>query len=1691
MMDKKKHMPLIAFVMTFFVLISSIMPVMAAEGSVLPHAAFAGTDTEWEALREQAKNRQRNVIYDNDGDDAAAFPNGKEPSIENILALRTSFLNKYPVDNITYTITRGGFDHLLTPTTKGEPFYADVPAYQNLTKWLHDQGTDALKLQINYARENNKEIFAQIRVNDAQHDAADRGPDNPQPLFSPFKRQHPELLLGANYYMPDGINQGHRIGHWSGYNFGMEAVRNRFYDVADEILTNYASDDKGLDGITLNFHRDGVLFKSMADGNDVTQEERDAWTALLKRIRDRAEEIGKMRGRPILIAVKVPDSVAYSKAAGIDLTEWLNQKLVDLVIGGLHVDPWGDMVALCHHNGVKYYATVEPEFYYPESGAIGSGGGIPLKRNVNERYYAQILAAKKAGVDGIEFFNMFYENQVRDIMSIVTEEELAYKNKRFFPTPYVSPFQEFWLKNGNSYSEKLSRLTLETPILVLPEVGNELVLEVGDNLQEANAAGVNVDVKVAIYGKIPKPEDLILKIGTHPLTYLESADNNVHFYSVPADALSVGLNRITLSMSDSGSQAMMPEMIMKGDAQLTAAYRPWRRMLMPGQGGGEAIVNGTLRITDPGADGRPSLHYPLADFPGGYTENNPFLANFSVKVESASEERAVVFYVADGRYVTEVSFMPGKVSFMGTTESYDMNTTDTMHKYQLKITDTKAFLYVDGGAAPILETTLSEERKVFSSNEMMFMDKTDLVGNVDRHGLLFGSLSYEGSSKAYWKDIEIVRPENSAWISDMYLQIQYGGEQMKPRELANDWQYANVASGEGIWTLAAGNWTWQLPYMAAEVELEVASGEAEITFSNGGELIQQIVAPQTTRFNPAATRPSWAAESGDTRRVEIGTGTNAENRFYSSSSPDRSVVTGSKLNVTQWLKDNEGLYPAGSAAYNVIRNGGVLVRKLSAESQVTVKAIRASIGNNWLYKTIPAGGITLFEDNGADLSTKGWTQTIPANMKMYIVDSKGKPGNTMVEHTPEAGQYLVFQDEQNLAGFANSNIRKNVTIGAGAWTLEFDAKIKELIQTPNANKEWLGFTVDVHAGGRRWKVNFLDQNKIRVVNAGFSGTMTPAIELEIPENDFHKYTLHYDGNGKLSIGRDDIMLGTYDNVGHSMPGEPDQIYFSSMGGAGVTGKNEVYLDNIALYKGRAPVWKQMATVMMSDGTVTYNGEPHTLVAAIAPTGKMMEYRYKGIGSTEYAESPMAPVRAGTYEVTARIVDTKYTGSAKAVLTIEKARPKAEGVTGTLLKGQTLADASLSGVFNGVKNEQLTGTITWGDGDEFVPAEAGEFAYTFTPSSPDYLPVTGIMTVNVNSIYTITYDANGGEGAMTESTGISSGTSGAVITLPANGFTPPEGMKFKKWAIGSIDGEKANAGSTYTFTANTIVYAIWEDSTPPALPVITANTEVPVVTGVTITIVYPPDAAIKQVKIGEGDMWTDYAGPFAMTVNDSVYARAVDAAGNVSGIAAYTVGNIAGELSVSRAKPGKPVLSSDNGYDTGLQDGSYTITMNMYYGDNGRIYRLYENDALIETRVIADHTPNAQRTETVVAGKSNGTYLYYAELTNSYGTTRSDTLTVVVTQAAPAKPVLSNDNWDGDGNFQVTMDMWWGTNGEMYHLYENDVLIASIPLAEHTPGAQTATVTLTGRQRGTYEYRGELVNYAGAVSSDTMTVRVTK
>lgn len=190
-----------------------------------------------------------------------------------------------------------------------------------------------------------------------------------------------------------------------------------------------------------------------------------------------------------------------------------------------------------------------------------------------------------------------------------------------------------------------------------------------------------------------------------------------------------------------------------------------------------------------------------------------------------------------------------------------------------------------------------------------------------------------------------------------------------------------------------------------------------------------------------------------------------------------------------------------------------------------------------------------------------------------------------------------------------------------------------------------------------------------------------------------------------------------------------------------------------------------------------------------------------------------------------------------------------------------------------------------------------------------------------------------------------------------------------------------------------------------------------------------------------------------------------------------------------AAPAAGVLTSTSGWAYGLDDGNFDLRWNMWWGPNAARLKVYENGVLIHTSDLAAAGPAAQTVVVPIAGRPNGDYVYTAEAINSQGITSPAPLTVAVTDASPGVPRLSGSDRDGDGEYTVTANLWWGTNATSWRLFEDEVEIASGALAAATPAAQRVDVPLQDRADGERTYVIEFANAAGVTRSEPHVIDV--
>lgn len=386
------------------------------------------TPAQLAEARKEARHRKRRIIMNNDGNDLNRSKPDDPVTPERFLATRTTPLLGSQVDAIFYCT--GVFNFYSHRTKEAEIQKSPKTGNRFLYK-LHELGTDSLQLMVEFGHKHDIEVFWSMRMNDT-HDSG-----RPE-LLCQWKRDHPEYLVGKK-----GVKYPYGCNRWSSVDYGRQEVRDKVYRIFAEVCTNY-----DVDGIEMDFFRHPVLFKPQMRGKPVTQEHCDKLTELVRRLRKMADEVGMRRGRPILIATRVQDSVGYCKAYGIDLVRWLDEDLIDIVTGGgyFKLEPWENLVALGKKHDVPVYACLVTRRIAPR----------PKQKDrdhMRRRFRGEAYLAWKAGVSGIYTFNQF--NPKSPLFRELGDPELLAKLDRIDRTAYVEKTcwsrPERWLKGGSQF----------------------------------------------------------------------------------------------------------------------------------------------------------------------------------------------------------------------------------------------------------------------------------------------------------------------------------------------------------------------------------------------------------------------------------------------------------------------------------------------------------------------------------------------------------------------------------------------------------------------------------------------------------------------------------------------------------------------------------------------------------------------------------------------------------------------------------------------------------------------------------------------------------------------------------------------------------------------------------------------------------------------------------------------------------------------------------------------------------------------------------------------------------------------------------------------------------------------------------------------------------------------------------------
>ncbi len=424
--------------------------------------------------------------------------------------------------------------------------------YRNFLN-VEQEGADVITAVLQRARERRLETFITYRMNDLHFNSLDQSPLS----NCDFWKDHPEYWVHEN------------IGwHSEGaFDFAHPEVRAFKTGIIAEQLNKYGD---LIDGFDLDFMRFIVYFKK-----DEGVKNAPLMTELVRTVKQKIDETSKRTGRNILLSVRVPVDMDCCLRKGLDVKEWVQQGLVDMVILGVHWRGHPAMpVAKFRHDlgneSIPVCATIDDGGYRQrESYSHGQ------RRGMAAHAYAQ-------GAGGLHLFNHFFGGGY-DAKTPSDSWSLRTMDPKLF-CDYASPEKLrkrnkiFTLDDGSS-SEYGYISDTPLPLTVTAADRSLAEIYVADNVRE------DLPQEAILFLRTDRPESLVVsanetQLGEQQPEYVTLMDrgNNlrgtetVYAFRIPATALKQGYNRISVGSSGGEVKVRRMEIALKYGDVTTNGY---------------------------------------------------------------------------------------------------------------------------------------------------------------------------------------------------------------------------------------------------------------------------------------------------------------------------------------------------------------------------------------------------------------------------------------------------------------------------------------------------------------------------------------------------------------------------------------------------------------------------------------------------------------------------------------------------------------------------------------------------------------------------------------------------------------------------------------------------------------------------------------------------------------------------------------------------------------------------------------------------------------------------------------------------------------------------------------------------------------------------------------------------------------
>jgi hypothetical protein len=400
----------------------------------------------------------------------------------------------------------------------GQPL-CKFPPYDYIMRYLH-AGGDPVKDTLEACRKCGKDFFISYRMNDHHYVT-----DPAWPSHNAIWREHPEYWLGDSDTSPYTMKDNVRL-----FNYLLPPVRDYYFAIIQELCTHY-----DVDGVELDFQRFPKFFTG-----DKLDEGTRVMTAFVRRIKDMMDRLGREHGKSLKLCIRVPETPAKCRAAGLDVPGWDAAGLVDMVnisssyrhTMELDIEGFRAITHRAKLYGEMNYLTHQD-----------SRNKFARRFNTVEIYRASALNFFHRGADGLSLFNYDY---IPDKLRLSMAEGL----KRITDVEFLkAQSKDYVVGAGFAIFPATNAKTLD---VIIPDDTAQVKFARAVLRVETRKSCADLQIAVRLNGKPldpVQPEDTEL---FPPLARGEAypARDALKFYAIPLNLLIPGRNKVELQNLD-------------------------------------------------------------------------------------------------------------------------------------------------------------------------------------------------------------------------------------------------------------------------------------------------------------------------------------------------------------------------------------------------------------------------------------------------------------------------------------------------------------------------------------------------------------------------------------------------------------------------------------------------------------------------------------------------------------------------------------------------------------------------------------------------------------------------------------------------------------------------------------------------------------------------------------------------------------------------------------------------------------------------------------------------------------------------------------------------------------------------------------------------------------------------------------